>query len=62
MRELKELAETYHLRKYWSDLKLKFKAEGNELSDKIGQLKMKAHDGKMRMTDAMGAEQLFRLV
>ena len=28
-------------RKYWSDLKLKLNKEGSELSEKIGQLKMK---------------------
>ena len=56
------LAETDRPRKYWGDLKLKLKAEGSELSDKIGQLKMKAHDGKMRMTDVLSAEQLLRLI
>ena len=29
-------------RKYWGDLKAKLKQEGSELSEKIGQLKMKA--------------------
>jgi len=28
-------------RKYWSDLKSKLKSEGSEVSEKIGQLKMK---------------------
>ena len=37
-------------RKYWGDLKKKLKDEGSELSEKIGQLKMKAADGKMRAT------------
>jgi hypothetical protein len=49
-------------RKYWSDLKVKLKSEGSELSDKIGQLKMLAEDGKMRMTDIADTEQLFRLI
>ena len=49
-------------RKYWDDLKRKLKAEGSELSEKIGQLKMKASDGKMRLTDVADAEQLFRLI
>lgn len=35
-------------RKYWNDLKTKLKREGSELSEKIGQLKMLAPDGKMR--------------
>ena len=49
-------------RKYWDDLKRKLKAEGSELSEKIGQLKMQAADGKMRMTDVADVEQLFRLI
>jgi hypothetical protein len=38
-------------RKYWNDLKKKLFDEGSELSEKIGQLKMLAPDGKMRVTD-----------
>ena len=39
------------MRKYWSDLKSKLNSEGSQLSEKIGQLKMKAEDVKIRMTD-----------
>jgi len=49
-------------RKYWNDLKTKLLKEGSELSDKIGQLKMPAEDGKMRTTDVADTEQLFRLI
>jgi hypothetical protein len=49
-------------RKYWSDLKIKLHKEGSELSEKIGQLKMEAEDGKLRMTDVADTEQLFRLI
>lgn len=49
-------------RKYWSDLKAKLKKEGSELSEKIGQLKMEAEDGKLRITDVADTEQLFRLI
>ena len=56
------LVETDRPRKYWSDLKRKLKAEGSELSEKIGQLKMKSADGKMYATDVADQEQLFRLV
>ena len=49
-------------RKYWSDLKLKLAKEGSQLSEKIGQLKMLAEDGKMRITDVADTEQLFRLI
>lgn len=49
-------------RKYWSDLKKKLKAEGSEVSDKIGQLKMLAPDGKSRLTDVANTETLLRLI
>ena len=45
------LTDTDRPRKYWSDLKAKFKKEGSELSEKIGQLKMAEEDGKMYLTD-----------
>ena len=48
-------------RKYWDDLKRKLQAEGSELSEKIGQLKMQSADGKFYKTDA-DVEQLFRLI
>jgi hypothetical protein len=56
------LTETDRPRKYWSDLKSKLKSEGSELSEKIGQLKMEAGDGKKRLTDVADTEQLFRLI
>jgi hypothetical protein len=56
------LTDTDRSRKYWSDLKSKLQKEGSELSEKIGQLKMLAPDGKMRMTDVADTEQLFRLI
>lgn len=49
-------------RKYWNDLKVKLQKEGSELSDFIGQLKLEAPDGKMRLTDVADTEQLFRLI
>lgn len=56
------LTGTDRPRKYWNDLKAKLKKEGSELSEKIGQLKMEAEDGKSRMTDVADTEQLFRLI
>ena len=56
------LAGSDRPRKYWADLKSKLKKEGSELSEKIGQLKMKASDEKMRLTDVADTEQLFRLI
>ncbi|WP_317126942.1 BRO family protein [Ancylomarina longa] len=35
---------------------------GSEVSEKIGQLKLKSPDGKMRMTDVADTEQLLRLI
>lgn len=56
------LSQSDRPRKYWSDLKAKLKKEGSELSEKIGQLKMLAADGKKYLTDVASNEQLFRLI
>lgn len=56
------LTGTDRPRKYWNDLKTKLKKEGSELSEKIGQLKMYAPDGKMRITDVADTEHIFRLI
>ncbi|MEI6702003.1 MAG: BRO family protein [Deltaproteobacteria bacterium] len=50
-------------RKYWNDLKKKLVAEGYiEVSEKIGQLKMLAPDGKQRLTDCANTETMFRII
>ena len=57
------LTETDRARKYWSDLKKKLTIEGfDEVSEKIGQLKMKAADGKTRLTDCANTEGILRIV
>lgn len=56
------LTGTERARKYWSDLKKKLIEEGNEASEKIGQLKLKALDGKYRNTDVCDIEQMFRII
>ena len=56
------LSESDRPRKYWSDLKSKLKQEGSEVSEKIGQLKLKATDGKYRMTDVVDIEGMFRII
>ena len=56
------LTDNKRPRKYWNDLKKKLKDEGSEVSEKIGQLKMKATDGKMRTTDVADTEILLRLI
>ena len=47
---------------YWRKLKQRLKAEGNETVTNCHGLKMRAIDGKMRMTDVADTEQLFRLI
>lgn len=50
-------------RKYWNDLKLKLKKEGSQLSEEIGQLKMKSQkDGKNYLTDVLDTKGIFRLI
>lgn len=56
------LTESTRPRKYWSDLKIQLKKEGSELSEKIGQLKLKAQDGKYYNTDVLDTKGIFRLV
>lgn len=56
------LSKSDRPRKYWNDLKIQLKIEGSELSDKIGQLKLKAEDGKYRLTDVVDIEGIFRII
>ena len=61
---IEALTGTGRSRKYWSDLKSKLiKDEGfSQLSDKIGQLKLKSSDGKEYVTDCANTETLFRII
>ena len=60
---IEALTETDRSRKYWSDLKSKLIKEGfSEVSEKIGQLKLIAPDGKLRETDCANTESLFRII
>jgi len=49
-------------RKYWNKLKQRLKEEGNETVTNCHQLKFRAADGKMRLTDVADTEQLFRII
>ena len=49
-------------RRYWSDLKRTLSLEGSQLYEKIVQLKLKAQDGKMRLTDVLDTEGILRLI
>jgi hypothetical protein len=56
------LTESVDAKAYWRKLKQRLKEEGNETVTNCHGLKMKAADGKMRMTDVADTEQLFRLI
>ena len=56
------LTDSPRPRKYWSASKTKLQAEGSEVSQNMGQLKLPAPDGKMRLTDVATTEQVFRLI
>ena len=56
------LTQTDRARKYWSDLKTKLQDEGFEVSEKIGQLKLMAEDGKLRFTDCANTKNMFRII
>jgi len=57
------LTESSIPKRYWTDLKRKLASEGYmEVSEKIGQLKMPAPDGKMRLTDCANTETMFRII
>lgn len=56
------LTQSASPRKYWNKLKQRLKEEGNETVTNCHQLKMKASDGKMRLTDVATTEQLLRLI
>lgn len=59
---LTDQPDVRHAAKYWSVLKVRLKEEGSELPTNCSQLKMRAADGKMRLTDAATTEQLFRII
>ena len=57
------LADSSEARKYWNWLKNKLKKEENfETSSITRQLKLKAQDGKYRMTDVVDIEGMFRII
>jgi len=56
------LVESKDGRKYWNKLKQRLKEEGNETVTNCHQLKLKANDGKYRMTDVVDIEGMFRII
>mgnify|MGYP001617133308 CR=1 FL=1 len=60
---IEALTGTDRPRKYWNDLKKNLVEEGyRELSEKIGQLKLEANDGKKYLTDCADTETIFRII
>ena len=47
---------------YWRKLKQRLKEEGNETVTNCHAFKLRAADGKMRLTDVADTEQLFRII
>lgn len=57
------LTDSANPRDYWFKMKIRVKAEADfELSTVCRQLKLKASDGKMRMTDVASTKVLFRII
>jgi hypothetical protein len=56
------LTDSPRPRKYWNALKTKLNNEGSQLSQNMGQLKMKSSDGKSYLTDVLDTENILRLI
>jgi hypothetical protein len=56
------LTESVNPQVYWRVLKKRLLKEGNQTVTNCNGLKMRAADGKMRLTDVASTEQLFRLI
>ena len=56
------LTESSNPQTYWRVMKKRLKDEGNESVTSCNGLKMKASDGKRRMTDVANTEQLLRII
>ena len=56
------LTESDNPRKYWSVLKIRLINEGNQTATNCSRLKLKASDGKYRLTDVVDIEGMFRII
>ena len=56
------LSESSNPQTYWRVMKKRLKDEGNETVTKCNALKLKAQDGKYRMTDVVDIEGMFRII
>ena len=59
---VRALTDSKDPRHYWNVLKGRLKTEGNETVTNCDQLKLKAQDGKYRMTDVVDIENMFRII
>ncbi|MDL2207460.1 Bro-N domain-containing protein [Desulfovibrio sp. OttesenSCG-928-M16] len=59
---LTDQADYEKTRNYWKWLKNRLKGEGSELVSHTNQFKMRARDGKSRLTDVLDTEQVLRLI
>lgn len=56
------LTDSENPRKYWSVLKTRLKKEGSQTATNCSQLKLKAEDGRMRLTDVGTMDQILRII
>ena len=56
------LTDSDNPKNYWNMLKSRLRQEGNETYINCVRLKLKASDGKMRLTDCANTEQLLRII
>jgi len=56
------ISESNNPQTYWRVLKKRLKDEGNETVTNCNALKLKAKDGKYRMTDVVDIEGMFRII
>ena len=56
------ISESNNPQTYWRVLKKRLKDEGNETVTNCNALKLKAQDGKYRMTDVVDIEGMFRII
>ena len=56
------LTDSENPQTYWRVLKNRLKKEGNQTVTNCNALKLRAADGKMRLTDVADTEQIFRLI
>ena len=56
------ISESRNPQTYWRVLKKRLKDEGNETVTNCNALKLKAQDGKYRLTDVCDIEEMFRII